>query len=539
MKRTFFFLLLLASFPSFATDKPLERPKLVVGVVVDQMRWDYLYKFYDHFGNAGFKRLLAQGFSCDNTQLHYIPAFTAPGHACIYTGSVPSVHGIAGNDWIDVLSGKRWYCTEDTAETNIGGSKAAGQMSPRNLLASTITDELRLATDLKARVFGFSLKDRGAILPAGHLANGAFWFDDSTGTFMSSSFYGNALPSWLNDFNNRKLPDAYLKKGWDLLRPAETYSTILPDNNPYESKFAGAANTSFPHVFKEPFFYKNLRSTPAGNSFTLDAAMACVEAEQMGKHAATDFLCISFSSTDYIGHQFSPNSREVEDCYLRLDEDIASLLAFLEKKVGKGNFLLFLTADHGAAMNPEFIKANKMNAGWETEASFFKPLNDFLKQELKHDSLLTAYTNYQLFLNQKYIAACGLAENTVKEKITSFLKSQPQVAYVADMDNLDKTPLPEAIKTRAINGYNRLRSGQMLVIDNPAWYDGYSGTGTTHGTWHPYDAHIPLLWYGWHIAPGASSSAVYMEDIAATLAALLHIPSPNGCVGKPIENIVH
>jgi arylsulfatase A-like enzyme len=313
----------------------------------------------------------------------------------------------------------------------------------------------------------------------------------------------------------------------------------LPDNNAFEGKYADEVAPIFPHLFKDSTKYSNLRTIPAGNTFTLEAAKACIISEKLGKQATTDFLCVSLSSTDYIGHQFSPNSMEVEDCYLRLDNDLAYFIASLDSAVGKGNYLLFLTADHGAALNADYLNSLNMNAGMEREDSLFKQINDFLKQELKHDSLLLAYTNYQVFLNQKYIASLGLTEAYVKEKIACFLKSKPEVAYVVDMDNMDKTPMPEAIKNRVINGYNRLRSGQVLVIDNPGWYDGYAATGTTHGTWHPYDAHIPLLWYGWHIVSGESSSVVYMEDIAATLAALLHIQAPNGCVGKPIEKLVH
>ncbi len=531
-------LLLTISINATAKEKNLERPKLVVGIVVDQMRWDYLYRYYERYGNDGFKRLLQEGFSCEQTMINYLPSFTAPGHSCIYTGSVPSIHGIAGNDWIDNLTGRKWYCTEDTTVTPVGGSKAAGMMSPRNLLASTITDELRLATNFQSRVFGFSLKDRGAILPAGHLANGAYWFDDSTGNFMSSSFYSAQLPAWLQEINNRKLANAYLQKGWQLMYPANTYTQSLPDNNIFEGKFSGEIAPVFPHVFKAPFNYNNLRKIPAGNTFTFDAAKACVEGEKMGTRTSIDFLCISLSATDYIGHQFTPNSMEAEDCYLRLDKDLANFLSYLDQNVGKGNYLVFLTADHGAAHNPEYLKSISMNAGMDNETGVYAQLNTYLKQELKHDSLMMGVENYQVFLNRNKIATSGLGEELVKDKIINWFKSQPQIAYVVDMDNLNKTPLPDAIKTKIINGYNRERSGQILLIQNPGWYHGYAATGTTHGTWNPYDTHIPLLWYGWHIAKGASNTTVYMEDITATLAALLHIQMPNGCIGKPIEAVV-
>ncbi|HQE13072.1 MAG TPA: alkaline phosphatase family protein, partial [Flavipsychrobacter sp.] len=227
-------LLFLVFIGKAQTTSTLPRPKLVVGIVVDQMRWDYLYRYYDRYDKGGFKRLLHQGFSCENTMINYSPSYTAPGHAGIYTGSVPSVHGIAGNDWIDNQTGRHWYCVEDTNVVSIGGSKASGMMSPNNLLTTTITDELRLATNFKSKVVGISLKDRGSILPAGHLGK-AYWLDDSTGNLITSSYYSNELPEWVNQLNKRQLINTYLNNPWTTLYPIATYTQSLPDNNPYES----------------------------------------------------------------------------------------------------------------------------------------------------------------------------------------------------------------------------------------------------------------------------------------------------------------
>ena len=283
-------ILCLFSFAAQAQQKIPERPKLVVGLVVDQMRWDYLYRYYDRFGSGGFRRLMNEGFNCEQTYINYVPAYTAPGHACVYTGSVPAIHGIAGNNWIDNRTGKNWYCTEDTTVLPLGGSLRAGQMSPRNLLSSTVTDELRLATNFRSRVYGIALKDRGAILPAGHLGNGAFWFDDSTGSFISSNYYGKALPDWLNRFNARHLPDSFLAKDWNLLYPAATYTQSLPDDNPYEGLSRNEKKPVFPHKAQSPLRFSRLRSIPAGNTYTLRAARACLEGEGLGNRGFTDFL---------------------------------------------------------------------------------------------------------------------------------------------------------------------------------------------------------------------------------------------------------
>jgi len=514
------------------------RPKLVVGIVVDQMRWDYLYRYYERYQSGGFKRLMNNGYRCEQASINYIPSYTAPGHACVYTGSVPSIHGIAGNDWIDNLTGRRWYCTEDTTVAPVGGSRTAGMMSPRNLLATTVTDELRLATNFRSRVFGLAIKDRGAILPAGHLANGAFWYDDSTGNLISSTYYGKALPEWLERFNKKRLSDSLLQQDWQTLYPIKSYTSSIADNNPYEGKFKGEDAPVFPHRTSAKNKYSTLRRIPAGNTYIFKAARACINGEKLGRQGATDFLCVSLSSTDYIGHQFAPNSIEVEDTYLRLDRDIADFLSYLDKTLGKDNYMVFLTADHGGAHNANYLRDLGIPAGNASESGLAKDLNVYLKNRFKHDKLLEGIENYQVFLNHRRIKEAKIEVDALKKAIKEWFHQKADVAYVADMEDIDDTPLPDLIRKKAVNGYNRLRSGDMLVIYNPGWYFGYGATGTTHGTWHPYDTHIPLLWYGWKIPKGGTYRTVHMEDIAATLAALLHIQMPNGCIGKVITELL-
>ncbi|WP_317169498.1 alkaline phosphatase family protein [Mucilaginibacter humi] len=288
-----------------AATTTLPRPKLVVGIVVDQMRWDYLYRFYDRYSAGGFKRMLNEGFSCENANIDYIPTVTAIGHSSIYTGSVPALHGIAGNDFIIQSTGKSMYCAEDKTVQTVGSTSDAGQMSPRNLLVTTVTDELRLATNFRSKVIGIALKDRGGILPAGHTANAAYWFDDKSGNWITSTYYMNDLPQWLKDFNARKLPEQYLKQDWNPLYPVSTYLQTLPDESKYEGKLKGATATTLPVKTSE--LYKGnlgmIRSTPFGNTMTLDLATATINAEKMGQGAVTDFPAVSLSSTDYIGHR--------------------------------------------------------------------------------------------------------------------------------------------------------------------------------------------------------------------------------------------
>ncbi len=521
----------------------VKRPKLVVGLVVDQMRWDYLYRYSDHYGNDGFKRLLRDGFSCEHTMINYLPTFTAPGHACIYTGSVPSIHGIAGNNWIDNLSGEEVYCVEDSNVHGVGGGDLKyGAMSPRILLTTTITDELRLATNMKSRVYGVAIKDRSSILPAGHLGNGAYWYDDSTGDFRSSSYYHDASPKWLQAFNQRHLADSLVSKNWTLLYDISTYDQSLTDTNKYEKCFKCENQPVFPHIteaLKGRSKYSICKSMPAGNTITMQLAKACMEGAQLAKADNTDFLCISLSSTDYTGHQFGPNSIEIEDMYLRLDQEIADFLKYLDKNIGKGNYLFFLTADHGAAHNPGFLHDEDVPSGI-LNSSIMTDLNVFLKARFGKDSLAKGirFINYQFTLNEPMLEKARVNKEQVKAAMIDFLNKRPEIAYAVDLEHINNSALPEPLRTMIVNGYNRTRCGVIQVILNPGWYESEGGiTGTTHGSWNPYDTHIPLLWYGWHVPKGKTYNQLNMTDISATLAAILHIQMPSGCIGKPILEI--
>jgi predicted AlkP superfamily pyrophosphatase or phosphodiesterase len=535
-------LLFFSSHPGFAQkNKQASQPKLVVGIVVDQMRWDYLYRYQERYGETGFKRLMQEGFNCQNAMINYLPGFTGPGHACVYTGSVPALHGIAANDWFDNLQQRPYYCTEDSTVNPVGSANArAGRMSPANLLASTITDELRLSNNFASRVFGIALKDRGSILPAGHLANGAYWFDDRSGNFISSSFYGNELPGWLKSFNDDKKARKYIQEDWETMYPINTYTQSLKDSNAYEGPFKGEAAPVFPHKVNgfDGSSYSALRALPGGNTIIFDAAKACIEGEDLGTKGVADFLCLSFSSTDYAGHQFAPNSIEIEDMYLKLDKELGAFLSYLDGKMGKGNYVVFLTADHGAAHNAQYLEDLKINAGNASEEQVHKQLNEHLKSIYARDTLVREIANYQVYINEPVLKNSMIDRNDLKRDIISWLQKQKTISYVVDLENMAANAVPEPLKTMIINGYNRQRSGCIQIILEPGWYSGYGATGTTHGTWNPYDAHIPLLWFGWGIPKGQTHRTVHMTDISATLAALLHIQMPNACVGEVITEIV-
>ncbi len=541
--RYLLWLLLLSNFTVAqsvkSTDSQVPRPKLVVGVVVDQMRWDYLYRYYDRYQpDGGFRRLINKGFSCENTFIDYIPTYTACGHTALYTGTVPAVHGITGNDWYDTHLERGMYCAQDDAVEGVGGTGSPGQMSPRNMLTTTICDELRLSTNFESKVIGISIKDRGGILPAGHSANAAYWYDGRTGNWISSTYYMKELPQWVNNFNNRKLVDGYYRQGWQTLYPINSYKQSEADEQPYEGKPFGADQTKFPYNFQSFIGkkYGAVSSTPFGNTLTKEMAMAAVSAEGLGKDNIPDFLAVSFSSTDYVGHSFGPNSIEVEDTYLRLDKDLGDLFNFLDRQVGKGQYLVFLSADHGVAHVGGFSNRHKLPGGGVSTGAMQRGLDTLLRKQFGDHKFIKASANNQLYLDHDLLDSLKLDKKALTQTAIRYLSAREGVYRVYATDEMSMMPFPADIRTRAVNGYFPSRSGDIQILLKPG-YMGGSGVGTTHGSWNPYDAHIPLVWYGWNIQPGKTNRETYMTDVAPTIAALLRIQMPSGTIGKVIGEI--
>jgi predicted AlkP superfamily pyrophosphatase or phosphodiesterase len=519
----------------------VNRPKLVVGIVIDQMRWDYLYRYYDRYTtHGGFKRFLNQGFTCENTLIPYVPTVTACGHSCIYTGSVPAINGIVGNGWFDPQKMRSVYCTEDSSVVTVGAEPGLpGAMSPRNMLVTSVCDELKLATNFKSKVIGIALKDRGGILPAGHTADAAYWYDSRNGKWITSTFYMKELPKWVQDFNDRKLVDKYYQQGWNTLHPINTYVQSTADEKAYESVPFGADQKAFPYnlsKFAATNNYGAIASTPYGNTLTIELAKAAVTNEQLGADNITDMLAVSFSSPDYIGHAFGPNSVEQEDDYLRLDKELGSFLSFLDAKVGKGQYLVFLSADHAVAHVPGFMKEHNLPGGVAHSSKWMSDLNKILQDKFGSTRLILGNYNHQLYLNHNLIDSLKLDEAAIKKSIIQYLSKQPEVGQVFALDQLMQVPLNTKLRDMVANGYSQHLSGDIEVMLQSGYMEGGS-TGTTHSAWNPYDAHIPLLFYGWHITPGKTNRETYMTDIAPTLAALLRIQMPSGCVGKVIEEV--
>jgi len=497
MRKVFFVLCLFGVVltTSAANDRPQfgEKPKLVVGIVVDQMRWDYLSIYYNRYTRNGFRRMIDEGYSYDNCLINYIPTVTAIGHTSAYTGTTPAFHGICGNTFF--IDGKRTYCCADSTVQTVGtDNKRVGMMSPRNLLSTTIGDQLRLHTDFRSKVIGVSYKDRAAIFPAGHAANAAYWLDLKNGQFVTSTYYMQELPQWAKDVNRQMTQNKELKRlGVDV------------------------------------------GLSPLTGVLITDMAIAAVKGEQLGKGEETDMLCVSYSHTDVIGHKWSTRGEHTDEAYLELDKELARLFNALDEQVGKGNYIAFLTADHGAAHNFQFMKDYQLHAGKWISEDLRKDLDKYVVAKLGNTKpVILGILDYRFFLDKEGIRQQDLDYQRVKEVIVEYLQQSPHLSFVVDCEKMTTSSLPPVIRDRMLLGYNYHRGGEIFVVPEPGYYEfgpWSSPVGTTHGEWNPYDAHIPLLFYGWHIPHGSHAQEVHITDIAPTVCSLLHIQQPNACIG--------
>ncbi|PWH83443.1 alkaline phosphatase [Algibacter marinivivus] len=518
-----------------------ERPKLVVGIVVDQMRYDYLTRFESKYGEGGFKRMIREGFNCKNNHFNYIPTYTGPGHASIYTGTTPKYHGVIANHWYDKETKEMVYCTSDDTMKSTGTMASSGQMSPHRMKTTTFTDENRLFTQMRGKTIGISIKDRGAILPAGHTANAAYWFDGGkNGDFISSSFYMNELPKWVVDFNKSNTVESYLKV-WNTLYDIKTYTESGDDINVFEGGFKGKETASFPYNL-ELLSNDNgglgiLKSTPFGNSIVADFAIEAIQAERLGEDDITDVLTVSFSSTDYVGHNFGVNSKETEDTYIRLDKDLERLFKVLDNKVGVGEYTVFLTADHGAVYVPAYLQSVKIPAGYLNNEERKEKFNTFLIDTYGTIDVVENISNNQIFLNKEKIKELNLELDDVQKSILNEQITYLNIAKAYTASTMNSVNYTDGIEASLQNGFNQKRSGDIILVNDPA-YISYSKTGTTHGSGLKYDTHVPLLFFGKGIKKGETYIKTVIPDIAPTMSALLGISFPNGATGEPLEFVL-
>ncbi|MFD1162675.1 alkaline phosphatase PafA [Hwangdonia seohaensis] len=517
------------------------KPKLVVGIVVDQMRYDYLTRFENKFGTGGFMRMINEGFNCKNNHFNYVPTYTGPGHASVYTGTTPKYHGIIGNNWYDKEIKTSVYCAGDDEVQSVGTSASSGQMSPHRMKTTTFGDENRLFTQMRGKTIGVSIKDRGAVLPAGHTANAAYWFQGKDeGNWISSTFYMNDLPKWVKDFNAEKSVSKYLTE-WNTLYDINTYTESGSDLNTFEGGFKGKETATFPYqldVLKdENGGYDLLKATAYGNSLTTDFALAALQGEQLGQDNDTDVLAVSYSSTDYVGHNFGVNSKEVQDTYIRLDKDLERLFNALDAQVGKGNYTVFLTADHAAIDVPAYLKSVKIPAGYLDNKKTKKQFEAFMESTFKDSNLIENVSNNQIFLNREKIKALGLNLTDVQNAIVNELITYDHIDKVYTATTMRSTQFTKGIEALLQKGFNQKRSGDVIIVPEPAFIS-YHKTGSTHGSGLNYDTHVPLLFFGNGIKHGQTLQKTEITDIAPTMSALLGISFPNGAIGKPLEIVL-
>lgn len=523
-----------------------QAPKLMVGIVVDQMCYDYLHRFEKKFGKNGFNKLKNQGAFCSNTHYNYVPTYTAPGHASIYTGTTPADHGIVANDWINPKNGKDVYCVEDFEQKPVGTTNTIGLRSPKNLLVNTVTDQLKLAYP-SSKVISLSIKDRSAILPGGHLSNGSFWYDAKTKNMISSTFYMNQLPDWVEQFNDKKIIDSYTNATWDTYLPIEKYTESDADNNSYEFIFKGKTTPTFPYVFSELTPHTALGdlfiNTPFANTYLTDFAIAAIQAEKLGKNETPDFLCISYSTPDLIGHLFGPYSKEIEDTYIRLDLEIERLITQLEKQVGKGNFTLFLTADHAVVPIPQQLVDKQLPGGYFYSTPFKEFIESSVKEKFARADFKVKLTNHNIYLQDSLLEL----DSELKYKVVDFIKDQikdyPSIKYVYTANELLQLQANNKWKKMVEKGYKVSRSGDLIYLLESGYLsvknEKSEKKGTSHGSAYSYDTQVPLLFYGKNIQRTRLKREVLIVDIAPTVAQILNITQPSSTTGLPIIEVLN
>ncbi|MFK7787599.1 MAG: alkaline phosphatase family protein [Crocinitomicaceae bacterium] len=536
----YLFALSLLFVTSLSNAQQSDSPKLIVGIVVDQMCYDYLYRYYDKFGKGGLRLLMDKGTNCRNVSYNYIPTYTGPGHASIYTGTTPSNHGIVANDWYSREDKASVNCVEDSTVMTVGSDSKYGKFAPTRLKANTITDQLKL-TYPDAKVISMSIKNRGAILPGGHLSDGSYWYDFNSGKFITSTFFKDQLPTWVDQFNNRKYVDKSLKETWEPLLSIDAYTESGPDNRPYEHLLPGKTTPTFPYNLKEmtndSLNYGLFVYTPFSNTYLTDFAVEAMKSENMGQDDQTDMLCISYSTPDIIGHAFGPYSVEIEDTYLRLDLDIKNLIKEIKSEVGK-DFVVFLTADHAVVPVPSFLTDHNLPGGY-----FFidEHIAD-LKMKLTTafgDSLIEHENNLNIYLDHEAIKAKGIDIGIVQNFVSKEVQSWEGVKRSFTATQLYGASADAEWMDMVRNGMHHEESGDVVFILEPGYlpkssdYDGHQ-KGTSHGSAFSYDTHVPLLWYGKNVPKQEVFDDMEITSIAATLTHMLFLQRANALTGLPI-----
>jgi predicted AlkP superfamily pyrophosphatase or phosphodiesterase len=528
-----------------------KRPRLVLLIAVDQFRYDYLERFGDLFGAGGLRRLLREGASWTDCNYDHVPTETAPGHATMLTGAWPSETGIISNQWFDRYEGKSVENVRDDSVRLLGGGEGERASSPRNLLASTLGDQLKMATAGRARVVGVSSKNRAAILPAGRMADAAYWYSAQTGAFVSSTYYFDRLPDWAARFNAAKPADKFFGAKWERLLPVAEYERRAgQDDAPWE-RGTDRRSTVFPHVIDGggskqpgPAFYADIDYSPYSNDLVLAFAEAALVNERLGADDDTDVLTVSFSANDIVGHRYGPYSHEAMDMTLRVDRQIARLLEIVEARVGLANTVVAFTADHGVAPSPEHAAAMRLPGGRVSPSDILTAVRNRIRARFgkSGDKDTTAdyvqtFSNYQIYFNRAALERDGVRAEEVERVAGEAVLTVPGISRYFTRTQLvsGSVPAADAVARRVLHGYNQRRSGDVVVIQEPFKYISSGGVGATHGAPYEYDTHVPLVIMGGGVTAGRYLAPATPADLAPTLARILSVEPPSSATGRVLS----
>lgn len=522
---------------------PPEKPRLIIGIVIEQFRYDYLEQYWDRLGENGFKRLIHEGTYCKNAAYDYLLTQSGPGYATLSTGASPAVHGIVADRWYKSLSDEQVYCTQDPTVLPLGGSFENGLQSPVHLTSTTFSDELKLASNMKSKVLGVGMQDFTAIFPAGHNPDGVYWYDDASGTLMSSTYYADSLPDWVMDFNDRMIPLQYLGGQWDLSRDRDSYMHAGRDTSAYEKGFGD--QSWFPYdldalsrtsVLSRKRKYDLLPHTPFADAYILDFAREAIRSEELGKDEVTDFLSVSLSASQWIGRRFGPHSLEMEDTFLRLDRMLGDFLDHLLAEVGKKNVLIYLTGAHGLAGIPEVMQEYGMPAGSFKPNQAILLLQSYLNALYSQGDWVKGYEGNQVFLNHSLIEDARLSLSEVQDKSARFMLQFRGIAQAIPSHVVESSYFGSGMMQKVQNGYDSRRSGDLTLVLEPAWVleNDYP---TDHSSGYEYDAHVPLIWYGWTVNRSTINRKVYLRDVAPTLSHFCNVPLPNASTGEAVTEL--
>jgi predicted AlkP superfamily pyrophosphatase or phosphodiesterase len=523
---------------------PPDKPRLVIGIIVEQLRYDQLERMRSVLPDNGFNRLVSEGTFYHNASYDYLLTQAAPGFATISSGTSPSFHGIISDTWYHPFNDQMIYCVQDPEVSPVGGSFETGLFSPGNLLSSTFSDELQLASCGAAKIYGIGIREMGAILTAGHAADGAFWYDDRTGTWMSSTYYAKELPAWLKDLNALMMPLQYLNQSWTPLKDPALYPGCQIDSSAFERGFDG--RTWFPYDLKAMSTEGKLlnakrnlsllRETPFADDFTTELAMRLIKNEELGQDDVTDYLAITYNATDYIGHRFGPSSVETADAIVRLDNNIGQLLDMVNKTLGKKNVLVYFVSAHGVSEIPAVLEASRIPSGYFRVNQSLQLLRSYLNAIYGQGDWVKGLYENQIFLNRALIEDADINLEDIQKKVARFMVQFSGIASAVPCSAFEMSDFTSGMLLKMSNSYNPQRSGDVMISLKPGFVEKTDNV-TGHNSPYEYDSHVPLIWYGWTASRASVTRSVSIRDIAVTLSVLCKVPLPNAATGDPLQEL--